>query len=260
MTHQYEMINSGCYLVWYRADLPVEYLQDYWRGLHGQIANKNPAINEYLQHHFAKDGHGFWLAPTGIGTSIPKDWCMDGMTEVRIKNLWIALIARFFLMKENIFDEQNLFDRCLGKTSKNLGGRWWTGAYRAGTSFRAIVFLRSRYQFKGKPFQTFIHNILAPALLEAGVEELRSHIFQPKGHLLHLTPNVAHDEPINRQYDAVLIIGTQDKETLYQVLESETLKQTHQAQQQYCVAIHAYAVDKTYPLTLAGVPQNPSYL
>lgn len=249
-----QKVSTACYPIWLRADLSKVNAQAYWRGPHGQIANKNPAIDEYLQHHFSNTGHGFWDVPKGIGGGIPQDWKMDGVTEVRLNSILTAIFTRLFLMKANVLDEQNVFDRTLAKNSALNGSVWWTGAYQADTGYRIAVFFRARHGAKGR-FKKFLAEQLSTALLDAGVKELRTHIFTSMTRWTWLTPNVCHQEPTHRRYDAMLLIGADDKQTLEQILTSPRLKQTHSAQTEHCVAIHAYAIEHSYPMTLNGMPQ-----
>jgi hypothetical protein len=251
-------INSGCYPVWFRADLPREYVLAYWRGSHGQIANKNPAINEYLQHHFSLTDHGFWPVPQGVGGMIPPDWRMDGVTEVRINSMWTALRARLFHMRENILDEENVFDRVLAKNSMLGGSLWWTGCYQPDTGFRAAVFLRARSGARGQ-LSSFIQQCLGPALLNAGARELRTHVFASGTRFTWWTPGVRHDEPANRYSDAMLLIGADSREALRDMLNSAALSATQNEQKRHCVAIYAYAIDRTYPLSLDGKPQPQTW-
>lgn len=250
-----ERVTSGCYIVWFRSDLPKTYVQAYWRGPHGQIANQNPAIHEYLQHHFSQTDHGFWPVPEGVGGKIPSDWHIDGLTEVRVKSLMVSVWARLFRMKVNFLDEQNVFDRVLAKISSPGGGLWWTGPYKPDTSFRAVVFLRARHELRGKPFQGFVEETLAPALLAAGVGELRTHIFQRGSLFTHWTPAVRHDEPVNRRYDGALVIGCRSRAEFDRLMASTPVQRTQSSQLRHCVAMHAYAVDNTYALALNGEPQ-----
>lgn len=254
-----ERITSGCYLVWFRPDLPRPDIQAYWRCPHGQIANKIPAMHEYLQHHFSLTDHGFWPAPKGVGGAIPQDWRLDGLTEVRISGLMASVVARLFHMRAIIHDEQNIFDRVLAKMTRPGGGRWHTGPYQPGIGFRAVVLLRARHESRGGPFQRFIDDTLAPALLEAGVSELRTHVFQSGGRFMHWTPGVRHDEPANRRYACALVIGARDRAEFDTLLASPGVRSTQPAQLRHCVAIHAYAVENSYPLVLDCKPQAATW-
>lgn len=248
-------VTSGAYLVWFRADLPRATAQAYWRGPHGQIANRITAMEEYLQHHFALSDHGFWPAPTGVASAIPPDWRLDGLTEVRLRSLWAGVGAKLFHMNAIKQDEQNLFDRVLANMTNTGGGCWWTGPYQRGIGFRAVLLLRARHEVRGRPFRRFVEQTLAPALMAAGAHELRSHVFQPGSRLLHWTPAVRHDDPVNRRYAAALIIGAADRYDFERLVASPAVKETQPAQLRHCVAIHAYAVERTYPLVLNGQPQ-----
>lgn len=76
-----EKVTTGCYQIWLRSDLKRHNALAYWFGPHGQIANKNDAIEEYLQHHFSESDIGIWPTIDGVTTDVPADWKMDGVTD-----------------------------------------------------------------------------------------------------------------------------------------------------------------------------------
>lgn len=254
-----ERVTSMCSFVWLRSDLAREDSRAYWRGPHAQIANKVRAIHEYLQHHFSATDHGFWPVPKGVGAAVPPDWKIDGMAEIRITSMAAGLIDRLFRMKKVFHDEFNVFDRVLANNTRPGGGRWWTGPYQPATGFRAAVLIRARHEMKGAPFRRFIEETLAPALIEEGASELRTHIFQPGGRFTHWTPDVRHDQPSNRAYAGALIVGAKDRVEFDRLMKSSMLAATLPDQLRYCVAIHAYAVENTYPCALDNQPQPATW-
>ncbi|RJF89307.1 hypothetical protein D3874_21960 [Oleomonas cavernae] len=193
--------------------------------------------------------------PKGLGGIIPTDWHIDGLTEVRLTSLAAGLADRLFRMKSIFHDEFNVFDRVLPNNSRPGGGRWWTGPYQPEIGFRAIVLIRARYELRGAPFRRFVDGVMAPALLAAGAQELRTHVFQPGGRFTQWTPDVLHDQPANRTYAGALIIGTKDRAAFDKLLGSASVQSTLPAQLRHCVAMHAYAVENTYPVILGGQRQ-----
>lgn len=248
-------VSSMCSFVWLRADLARDDARAYWRGPHSQIANKIPAIDEYLQHHFSATDHGFWPVPKGVGGAIPADWTIDGIAEVRIKSLLAGVLSRLFHMKPVFHDEFNVFDRVLANNTRPGGGLWWTGPYQSETGFRAAVLIRARHGMKGARFRRFVNETLAGALLAAGARELRTHVFAPGGRFTHWTPDVRHDQPVNRAYSAAVMIGAKDRVEFDRLITSPFVHKTQAEQIRHCVAIHAYAVEQTCPCRLGGTPQ-----
>jgi hypothetical protein len=248
-------VNTTVALVWLRADLARQEARAYWRGPHGQIANKVPCIYEYVQHHFSSSVHGFWPVPPGIGGITPVDWMIDGIAEVRVRSVFRGLYDRFFHMKGVFHDEFNVFDRVVPNTSAPGGSLWWTGDHRKDVGIRAVVFFRARHELRGKPFARFMEQIMAPALLAAGASELRSHIFAPGGRFSLWTPDVRHDYPANRRYAGALVIGAKSLDELNKILNSRQLTATLEEQRRHCVAIHSYVVENSYPWKLNNIPQ-----
>jgi hypothetical protein len=252
-------VNSLCAYVWLRADISREDGKAYWRGTHGQIANKLPSCYEYRQHHFSETDHGFWPVPEGIGGITPPDWKMDGIAELRISNMLRSVYDRIFNVKAIFHDEFNVFDRVVPNTTRLGGGRWYTGDHQPDIGFRAAVFIRARYQYRGAPFTRFLNGTLAPAFIAAGVQELRTYDFAPGGRFASWTPDVDHSLPRNRAYAGALIIGVRSREELNRVLASPQLQATQELQRHHCVAIHSYAVANTYAPKLAGVAQPQTW-
>lgn len=247
--------NSMCALVWLRADLDRAESSAYWRTTHGQLVTKLSSVDEYLQHHFSTKDRGFWPTPKGIGGLIPADWQIDGLTEVRTIGLLSSFGDRFLRMKPIFRDEFNVFDRVIPNAARPNGGAWWTGPFQQKVGFRTVVLIRARHEYKGKPFNNFIEHTLAPALLSAGALELRTHVFQPGARFMQWTPDVRHDHPANRRYAGAVMIGTKDRAEFEKILKSKELQATQSAQAKHCIAIHAYAVENTYPIILGGEPQ-----
>jgi len=134
---------SGIYLVRMREDLPRDAACDYWAGPHGQLVTHLPAITEYNQYHLSATDRGFWPATTTVGTIIPPSWPADGLTEVRLSSLVSALRTPLH-MREIFFDEQNLFEHCLGHMTGPRGGRWWTAGHDDSVGHRTVLLLRRR--------------------------------------------------------------------------------------------------------------------
>jgi hypothetical protein len=239
-------VSSGCWLLWFRADLDPAVADAYWEGGHGDIVAAGPGKREYRQHHFSRDDHGFWPAPAGIGTRIPADWRLDGMPEVALGNV-LPSFALVTATAKIFVDEQNAFERMLAQFTGPRGGRWFTGPHQDEVGVRMVVLIRRRRGVRLGKFRHFVHEVLAPALLTAGAQEVRSHVFLPGSHLLWMTPGLAHDNPPHRRYSAAIVIGAADRADLMRILHSPRVASTQDAQARHCVALHAYAVDRTVP-------------
>src|SRR5215208_7017589 len=113
--------STGCWLLWFRADLARDEARAYWRGPHAQLVRPIPGIDEYRQLHFSADDHGFWPAPTGVASAIPPDWRPDGMPEVAHKGLLPSPRALPPALRGVFRDEANAFDRVLAHVTRPGG-------------------------------------------------------------------------------------------------------------------------------------------
>ncbi len=182
---------------------------------------------------------------------MPPDWRIDGMPEVRLDSAAGALRA-LPSMRELYLDEQRAFERVLCQLSGPRGARWWTGAFDPSIGQRAVVLVRRRRGLPAGAFRRFLHGTLAESLLRAGARELRTHAFLPGSRFSHWTPGVAHDDPVHRRYAAAIVLGADDRSHLEELLAGPSVQATREAQIAHCTAFHAYAVEQTLPLVLAG--------
>jgi hypothetical protein len=248
-----ERVTSGCWLLWFRDDLPREVADAYWAGSHGDIVARVPHIVEYLQHHLAATGSGLWPATAGVGTAVPAGWRVDGMAEVRLTGT-VGSILALAHMRELYLDEQRVFGRVLGHLSGPGRARWPTGPFRDTVGHRTVLLVRRRRGGRTGRFARYLHDELGPALLAAGATELRTHAFMPFTKAAHPTPGVAHDNPPHRRYHGAVVIGADSREHVDQIVGSAGVTSVRARQADHCVAVHAYSVAYTRPLIRGGRP------
>jgi hypothetical protein len=245
--------STGCWLLWFRADLPRERVREYWRGPHGRLVGAVPGLDDYRQHHFSEEDHGFWPGPAGVGTAIPEDWRVDGMPEVAFAGVLGPLMALGPRVVAVFRDEANAFDRVLSNLTGPRGGQWMRSGRGEAIGARVVVLIRRRPGVGFSAFRSFVHDVLGSGLLRApGALEVRTHPFLPYSKALWPTPGVAHDNPPHRRYHAAVVIGAADREGLDTILASNEVAATHEAQAAHCVALHAYAVDETFVVVEDG--------
>jgi hypothetical protein len=254
---------SALYPLRLRADLDRDAAYAYWAGPHAAIAARLPGLVEYNQYHFSSTDHGYWPATPTVGTTIPADWKADGMTEVRLPNLVRALRVPLH-MREVLFDEQNVFEHCLGHMTGPGGGRWWTDGHDATVGHRSVVLLRRRRGATARAFRGFVHNRLGAALHTAGARDVRSYTFLPLITRAHSTFGVSHHNPPHRRYHGVVVFGTDSRGHVEDLLSTRTVADAIAEQQQTCISAHAYTVMRTVPVVrtttsaLQALPHLPS--
>jgi hypothetical protein len=244
---------TGCWLLWLRADLPREDCLAYWRGPHARLVAEIPHIDEYRQHHFSPEDHGFWPGPPGVGTTVPADWRIDGMPEVAFADALAPIKGLGSRVWAVYQDESKFIDRTLANLTGPGGGRWFRSGHDEEVGACAVVLVRRRRDVRFTAFRSFVHEILGPALDRApGTLELRTHAFLPYTEALWWTPGVAHDNPPHRRYHAAIVLGAANRGALDATIASPEVAATQDEQAANCLALHTYAVDNTYAVVRDG--------
>ena len=92
-------------------------------------------------------------------------------------------------------------------------------------------------------FSTFINKPLVSALAATGVlKELRTQTFLPWSEKFWDTPNVAHDNPVDQQFCASLILGFADAAARTAFFTGDEIAGLSDALAPFASAIHAYDV------------------
>lgn len=243
--------SSALYPLRLRADLDPDTAYEYWAGPHAAIAARLPGLVEYNQYHFSATDHGYWPTAAMVGTRVPADWAIHGMTEVRLPGL-IRSAAIPLHMREILFDEQNVFEHCLGQLTGPGGGRWWTRGHDDSVGHRTVVLIRRRRGVSGREFGRFVHDELGAALDRGGARDVRSYTFLPLVARAHVTFGVSHDNPAHRRYHGAVVFGTNDRADVEPLMASDPVMGAVARQERTCVALHAYAVARTVPVVRTG--------
>lgn len=232
--------------LWMREDQPREVGMAYWRGDHAQLVARCPGFLEYRQHHFAKNSPGLWPVAAGVETAIPAARRIDGMPEVTLDGLLAPIVAR--KQTKLIYqDEAHVFHRTIGHLTAPGAGRWYACQESEVVGARSVVLIRRRAHVDAKTFNSFLNEVLCPALLMArGIRELRSLPFLGWSKRMWDTPGVHHDYPEDDRYHAALVVGAADVDALAAVLRAPVVGRTATKQSKFCSAIHAYTVVATY--------------
>ena len=238
---------SGLYPVRFRVDLERGVADAYWTGPHAQIAGRLPNLMEYNQYHLSATDHGYWPATHTVGTIIPPDSPIDGLTEVRLPGVAGALRVPLH-MREVFFDEQNVFEHCLGHMTGPGGGRWWTTGHDDSVGHRTVLLVRRRRGVCGRRFRAFIHAQLGPALRAAGARDLRTYTFLPLAARAHTTFAVSQDNPAHRRHHGAVVFGTGSRTEVEDIIAAPEVAAAINDQHLTCTAVHAYTVDHTVPV------------
>jgi len=244
---------SSSILLWMRTDKPRQEGMDRWKGPHAKIISANKGLLEYRQIHFTENNTGLWQPVQGVETVIPADRKIDGVADVTLKNL----LSIFRGKKQNklaFADEVNLFKRTILYAAFPKNSKWYRVAVPdTKMEARAMVFFRIKEAVKESDFKKFIMNELTPTLANTGVlQELRSKAYNPWKQKQWNTPNVAHDNAKEVQFQASLMLGFTDKKSMEEFFNSEAVKKLSDRISVFCSAVHAYEISETLTFVKDG--------
>lgn len=244
---------SSSILLWMRTDKPRQAGMDRWKGPHARIISSNKGLWEYRQIHFAESNSGLWDPISGIETAIPANRKVDGIADVTLKNLF-SIFRGKEQNKLAYADEVNLFKRTILYAAFPKNSRWYNVAQpNEVINARSMVFFRKREGISDKEFAKFFNEEFVPSLANMGVlKELRSKVYNPWNQKQWDTPNVAHDNPTDVQFQASLILGFENEVSMQRFFGSEALKDLSKRLAIFCSAIHAYEVAETLTFVKDG--------
>ena len=244
---------SSSILLWMRTDKPRQEGMDRWKGPHSKIISATKGMQEYRQIHLKENNPGLWPAISGVETNIPTDRKIDGIADVTLKNLF-SLFKGKKQTKLAYKDEVNIFKRTILYAALPKSSRWYeVAAPGEKIQARSIVFFRIKEGVKEDDFAKFISEELTPSLANTGVlKELRSKVYMPWKQKQWNTPNVAHDNPKQQQFQASLMLGFADKSAMDKFYGGDAVKKLSERLSVFCSAVHAYEIEKTLTYVTGG--------
>ena len=215
-------------LCWTRSDLPFDQCYEYWRGPHGQLVGHNKSCFSYRQLHFDCENPLVTIPKWKVSQECPKQWIPEGIAECLCTNIIKGIFSKKTKNARLTFkDEKNAFERTLlymampfnavfdveNATDTELNGK--------ATGERVAILFKHNGRHK-RQFKSFMKKQLIPLLKSTpGVIELHSYLFAPYDENGWPGENILHDHPEELQYNAALIVGAKDRETLMNILGGE---------------------------------------
>ncbi len=248
---------SSSVLLWMLNSKPRQSSMDHWKGSHAQIIASNPGLFQYRQLHFAENNIGLWPVINGVETSIPQDRKIDGVADVTLKNFFSALQGKK-QHKLAFADEINFLKRSILYIAYPQNAKWYNVAEsNIKIAANAMVFFRIKEGVSKKDFNKFISDELTPTLANLGMlKELRNKTYNPWKQKQWLTPNVLHDNEIEDQFQASLLLGFTDKSEMEKFFTSEEIKKLSERIAIFCSAVHAYEIAETITFVQNGKKIN----
>ncbi|MFE5286042.1 hypothetical protein ACFRAQ_13860 [Nocardia sp. NPDC056611] len=209
---------------------------------------------EYVQHQLSATDHGFWPAATGVETTIPEEWRIDGLLEARSTSLAASLDA-IVRMRSTYVDEQNVFDQARGQLTGRRGGLWWTPRDPDTRQHRTVALLQRHPSASKLAFRDFVHETLGPALRSAGAAGLRTYTLQPATKL-DLIP--CGGQPTPGHHNAILTIDTASRDHLMQLFTTPLVSKFIRSQAGLLARAHAYTVTRSIELIPEPKERDPA--
>lgn len=238
---------ASAILLWVRNDQPRQTGMDYWAGPHSKIITAIPGFEEYRQIHLAEHNPGLWPATARLETAIPADRRIDGIADGTLTSL-LSLVTSRKGTQVAYKDEINVFRRTLLYAGPPYTTLWYPVAQPGEKpGAHALLFLRRRDGIRTGAFRKSV-KALAEALAGTGaLRELRTQVFLPWSKGLWDTPNVAHDNPVDQQFHASMILGFADAAAREAFFESPEVAKLSVKAASHVSAIHAYDAEaRTY--------------
>ena len=244
---------SSSILLWVRSDKPRQESMDRWKGPHSKIISATKGMQEYRQIHLKENNSGLWPAVKGVETNIPSERKIDGIADVTLTN-FLSIFRGKKQTRLAYKDEVNIFKRTILYAALPRSSRWYeVAAPDEKIQARSIVFFRIKEGVKQDDFAKFISEELTPSLANTGVlKELRSKVYMPWKEKQWNTPNVAHDNPKQDQFQASLMLGFADKESMEKFFEGDAVKKLSEKLSAFCSAVHAYEIQQTLTFVSGG--------
>lgn len=243
-----------------RKGLPLELCAHYWRDVHGLIGARIPGIYQYWQHHLAPAKGGFWPTVERIDYNCPEEDQFEGLSELTFlseedrQGLGTSSAAAILSN-----DEQNLFERTVIYRTNHGNSRTYVDGIEDGVPngkqdiVKLIVFFKKRDDVSVDDFRKYMANSFASSFTKSAlVLKLRLHLLEEYDDSLWQPPKVAHDKPLEKQYQAWFEIAFKDRLEMNQFFASEEYSATVEDQSKYIRGIHTFPEREIYTLVYNG--------
>lgn len=118
---------------------------------------------------------------------------------------------------------------------------------------RSMVFFRMKEGVSEADFKKFFNEELVPTLANTGMlKELRSKFYAPWKQKQWNTPNVAHDNAKEVQFQASVMLGFTDEQAMLNYFKGDELKKLSDRLRMFCSAIHAYQISEAITFVKEG--------
>lgn len=249
-----------------RRSVSQELFDDHWKDAHGPLCARLPGLYQYIQYHLAHDEGRLWPSTAGVSRDIEDEEQLDGIavlafTSIEDREAWVDNGDILMIDEQNAFEETIGYETINGNSTTHIDHRR-DPAPNGDDEYESLhVLFRKNEDTPLEEFHEYIAEEFVPSLIESDqLLRLRSHLIEEYDNSIEQppAPNVSHDAPPAKQYQAALDIAFEDRLALQRFFESSAYTQTEDAQAEYISQIHAFPVRNTYvhnyngEMTIAG--------
>jgi hypothetical protein len=245
---------------WWRADLPQEVCEDYWRDVHGIMFARVPGLWQYRQLRLAANRPDLWPAVQGISIDVPDVAQPQGMPHgLFLSEADLVAFGNNPIARETIpNDAHNFIGRIGAQLSPSSRGRTLVDRINDPAmqgpppvpTFVLCFVPRGAAASAESLHRYLAEHIARPWSGHPGVMRLRVEPLPPYHRSVMRSPGVAHQWPNDETYLGWIELAVRNEgvvgDLLAGAVADELAKQVG--------AIHTYPVREVYTIISAGRP------
>lgn len=249
-----------------RRSVSQELFDDHWKDAHGPLCARLPGLHQYIQYHLGHDEGRRWPSAPGVSRDIEADEQLDGVAVLAFESMderkaWVDNSDVLMADEQNAFEETIGYETIDGNSTTHVDHRR-DSAPNGDDDYESLhVLFRKNKDISIEEFHEYIAEEFVPSLAESDeLLRLRSHLIEEYDNSIDQppAPNVSHDAPPEKQYQAALEISFDNRLALERFFTSPEYERTEDSQSKYIDQIHAFPVRNTYvhnyggEMTIAG--------
>ncbi|MGW0732359.1 hypothetical protein [Streptomyces sp. NPDC002851] len=245
---------------WWRADVPQEVCEDYWRDVHGVMFARAPGLWQYRQLRLAANRPDLWPSVEGISFDAPDAAQPQGMPHgLFLSEADLVAFGSNPLARETIpNDARNFIGRIgallsLPHSGRTLVDRINDPAMQGPPPVPtfALCFVPRVGAASAEAFHHHLtEHVARPWSEHPGVMRLRVEPLPPYDRSVMSLPGVPHQWPTDETYLGWIELAVRNESVVGDLLEGAVADElAHQAG-----AVHTYPVREVYTIISAGRP------
>ncbi|MEU4685597.1 hypothetical protein [Streptomyces xinghaiensis] len=245
---------------WWRADLPQDVCEDYWRDVHGIMFARAPGLWQYRQLRLAANRPDLWPAVPGVSFDAPDGAQPRGMPHgLFLSEADLAAFGGHPLASETIpHDTRTFISRIGAQLSPPGGGRTLVDRVNDPAPQGAppvptfvLCFVPRAGAAPAEAFHRHLTERLArPWSGHPGVLRLRVEPLPPYDRSAMSSPGVPHEWPADETYLGWIELAVRDEGVAGDLLRGAVAGELAE----HVTAVHTYPVREIYTIIAAGRP------